>query len=494
MAISKKTYDLITLALYDRVLTYKERQTIVDSATKEGTPLQEINAVIDNMLTERLKSYTKEELRSCPSCGHGVPLISDNCPYCGTLLEHQESAVFMPSPHDLSGKEAAIIRGENIRVAEEQKRNCPKCGAAYPLVSNICEYCGYVLHEQRDTVFNIKKLIDDIKWRINDIKKTLRPSFLMVLKYRASLLCFYLLAASCALAALYNNDTMVCISMAFLPLAVILLAATNRGETYEEPDDATPKILYFLFNYKTTKTPIDKADDQYYKLLYALEQYQRQIDTIYGKDAEAKQLLADYAKEIDAYKKVRNRNRNLLTLMFVMLLALPVAAIYYWSPRTIAESYHDNSDEYKSVYQTADFSKSIPCKPIQNNAKDFVSVNGNADINIDVLHTGYFINPKDGAVEYCMRISGVHLVSTGKKRKTLGTWFLQGNLVDKDGNIVGKEFSPFKAIILQDGYNYQTMAGNGEGDIYIELQAQKSTTSDQRLKEVADSASYFVIY
>ena len=75
MAVSKHILDLITLALQDRVLTFKERQTIIEAAEKEGTATAEVNAVMDNMLEQRLKSYTKEELGSCPNCGHGVPLF-----------------------------------------------------------------------------------------------------------------------------------------------------------------------------------------------------------------------------------------------------------------------------------------------------------------------------------------------------------------------------------------------------------------------------------
>ena len=493
MAISQKITDLISLALSDRVLTFKERRTIVDAAISEGTPLSEINAVIDKMLTQRLKSYTKEELRSCPGCGHGVPLISDNCPYCGTLLEHQETPLQVPSLFDISGKEASIIRGENTRVAEEHKKNCPKCGAAYPLVSNICEYCGYILHEQRDSVFNIKKLIEDLKTHIKVIQRTLRPSFLMVLKYRASILCLYLLTAFSIFAYLYDNQTWLCIALALMPISILLLAYTNRGEEYDMDykydNDYMGIFMHSLFGYKTTKTPIDKADDQYYKSLYALQQYQRQIDTIYGKDAEAKQLLAEYAKEINSYKRLRNRNRNLLVLLFVLFFVPPAATIYYyyWSSYVVVEQYQDNSDEYASVYQTADFSKSIPC----TSSNDYVSVNGNADLHIDVLHPGYFIKPEDGAVEYNMRISGVHLVSTGKKHASL---VLQGALADKNGDIVGLEFAPYEVIVLQDVFSYQEVVGKGEGDIYIELQSQKSTISAQRLMEVADSASYFLIY
>ena len=83
MAVSKKIFDLTRLALQDRVLTFKERQTIVRVALEEGVSEQEINAFLDNMLNQRLKTMAKEELCSCPGCGAQIPLISEDCMYCG---------------------------------------------------------------------------------------------------------------------------------------------------------------------------------------------------------------------------------------------------------------------------------------------------------------------------------------------------------------------------------------------------------------------------
>ncbi len=74
MAVSKKIVDLTRLALQDRVLTYTERQTIV-------------------------------KLRNCPSCGGQIPLISDQCLYCGTFLNQQPENVYSM---DVVGEEAEL--------------------------------------------------------------------------------------------------------------------------------------------------------------------------------------------------------------------------------------------------------------------------------------------------------------------------------------------------------------------------------------------------
>lgn len=124
MAISNKIAKLTALAQKDRVLTYVERQTIVKAAIEEGVGEDEINAYLNKALEERMKTYSKEELTHCPTCGAQVPLISDECVYCGAKLKTAES---VSGAIDISGEEADIIRQENRKTAEEQRnvRTCP---------------------------------------------------------------------------------------------------------------------------------------------------------------------------------------------------------------------------------------------------------------------------------------------------------------------------------------------------------------------------------
>ncbi|MBO4244290.1 MAG: zinc ribbon domain-containing protein, partial [Bacteroidales bacterium] len=191
MAISKKILDLAHLDLSDRVLTFTDRQTIVKAAMEEGTPEVEINAVLDNMLTQRLKSFTKEELRSCPHCGAQIPLISDTCLFCGGSLQSTNTKPNIPTPK-ITGTEAEIIQRENLDTAAYHRnlKQCPDCGAPYPLVSNICTQCGHVLHEQTDSVLNVKNLITNIQQSIDELKKTPQPTFWQVLWYRKNIYTF----------------------------------------------------------------------------------------------------------------------------------------------------------------------------------------------------------------------------------------------------------------------------------------------------------------
>ena len=159
MAISKKIAQLTALALKDKVLTFVERQTIVKSAMLEGVPEDEINDYLNKALEERMKAYSKDELTHCPCCGAQVPLISDECFYCGASLKSSEPST--SNEVNIAGEEADIIRQENKNTAEERRniRNCPDCGAAFPLISNVCPSCGHILREQTDSDLNIRKLI-----------------------------------------------------------------------------------------------------------------------------------------------------------------------------------------------------------------------------------------------------------------------------------------------------------------------------------------------
>jgi len=120
MAITPKIKELVTLALSDRVLTNTERHTIVAAAMQDGIAETEINEYINSALRIRLQSYTKEQLQHCPFCGAQTPLVSDECLFCGKPLNNnmQPSGATTPPPF-IQSREADIIRGENLRTAQQ---------------------------------------------------------------------------------------------------------------------------------------------------------------------------------------------------------------------------------------------------------------------------------------------------------------------------------------------------------------------------------------
>ena len=340
MAIPKKIIDLTTLALQDRVLTFKERETIVAEALKMGVSQEEIDTYLTDALNTRLQSYTKEELGSCPGCGHGVPLIADQCPYCGTMLQRDGSQVIVPPPHpssfNVSDEAAQIIQQENINTDQERHKKCPKCGAPYPLVSNICGHCGYVLHEQWDSNFNIKNLIANINQSIDSLKNNFRPTFWMVVKHRLNIVAFYFAIAFFILSITLHDMNYCCMSVFIVPIAALIMKIIHRDKSSKAPDfcfdlESTFQIMfYYLFDVQDSASPVAIADREFYDALHSYEKYQRQVSTIYGSNEEAQKLLADYANEIAGYKKLRDNNRNKLTLFMLAVLLIPVILYFFF--------------------------------------------------------------------------------------------------------------------------------------------------------------------
>jgi len=315
MAISKKTLDLINLALQDRVLTFKERQVIVENATKEGTPTAEINALIDNMLAQRLQSYTKEELKRCPHCGAQIPLISDVCLFCGETLENSANAP--KTPQTVEGNEAEIINEENRITADQIKnlKTCPDCGAPFPLVSNVCTHCGHILHEQKDSDLNVKNLINSIQNSIDELKNTPQPSFGDVMSYRNHIFVFLfamlMLAVSIKMmwsgfADQESNIFFVVLGLSFVLLvSAIIKASKKRGEP----------------------SPATAADNKFFAALHRKEMCERQISTLYGNNSEAKEALSRLDALTDKIKQNRDRRTRSVVIAFSIAVAVLMSLI-----------------------------------------------------------------------------------------------------------------------------------------------------------------------
>ena len=108
----------------------------------------------------------KEQLRHCPYCGGQIPLVSNECLFCGKSLV------------DITKKEGAIKPAE-----DEDVKNCPDCGAPFPLLSNICTSCGHVLHQQRSSEINITNLLAGITECTNRIKNLPKPTVFQTIIY-----------------------------------------------------------------------------------------------------------------------------------------------------------------------------------------------------------------------------------------------------------------------------------------------------------------------
>ena len=309
MAISQRIIQLTQLALSDKVLTYVERQTIVNAAISEGIAEQEINEYLDSMLTEKLSQYDKTSLKKCPHCGAQIPLVSDTCLFCGGLLETGDASKPTTPPAFVTGAEADIIRGENLRTAQQSHdiRNCPDCGAPFPHISNICTSCGHILHEQTDSDLNIRNLISNINQSIKTLKEAPVPTVGEVLWFRYALVCFCVAAVTLVLAI--NLSAHPTIMGIFEFISVIALYNAFKALK----DDSSEELA---------KSPVRLADECYYNAVHDMEMYTRKIETLYGDNREAKDLLNEYAAIINAQKAQRAKSSRKLAIILAILVVL----------------------------------------------------------------------------------------------------------------------------------------------------------------------------
>ncbi len=498
MAISKHIKNLIDLALQDRVLTYKERQTIIEEAKKTGVNVNETEEYLNDALHERLKSYTKEELTHCPACGALVPLISDDCLFCGTHLYKGEAKRQVIK---VSGTAADIIREENRQTdIQQQNPNQCQCGAPFPLVSNICSYCGRVLHKNQDSEQNIKKLIMNIQASLARLRDTMRPSFWMVLKHRMNLICFYMAAAFLVLYTIFDDAAYIAISCCcFLPFAFIFMIFANRGSARKSapPFNFTPascvdQFYYYVFDVEEADSPVQRADNEYYDALHTYENYQRQTATIYGANPEAQQILADFATEISGFKKSRNRNRNIIALLMIAVMSIP-AILYMYLP-SAAQQYRADIASKPTIGEMQSYSKKIipmPEHAVFRTYADYITVEGDVTLTFDALYERQADTIYANAIQYQLMADYLKIVSTGKKTERPDTCVLHLWLSDKDGKQVGKDLRPIVIWCWSDD-SYEDMLSSGKGSIYAQFTSKKA--SRKRIKEVADSAYYFTIY
>ena len=468
----QKIKQLTNMALSDRVLTDLERKTIVKNALQGGIKPNEINEYLFNALNERLKTYTKVDLRDCPYCGAQIPLVSDECLYCGKPLEHIEGGTNIA--FNISGKEADIIRSENLRIEEERHgiKECPDCGAPFPLISNICPSCGHVLHERYENKLNIKNLLNNIMRSINRINDAPKPKVYQIIGYWL----FYILL-------LISIFTFVA-AIAFNSEAGKALALT----------EIIASLIVMFMDPKGTRSPAQIADGEYYKARYAYEMYARQVETLYGDDPEARPLLKKFEAAIKRLKRERYKNRIRVTNI-IGVIALTILGI-------ITYSYVQDFDQTPKSKPKNQFTWTIP-----QNADSILSIaktlkpypeNSGVETRLEEWLEEYLYAPKDALLTFVLdsdnesyhwKINRVELISTGKRdtANEYASYPISISLLDKDFHPIGT-LSESTASNNHSGIMLQ-----GNNKCFADFWSKHSSKSDTIIKIITGKATYYSI-
>ncbi|MBR6177371.1 MAG: zinc ribbon domain-containing protein [Bacteroidales bacterium] len=473
--IWQKVKGLTMLALSDRVLTDVERKTIVKTAIAGGIKPNEINEYLFNALNERLKTYTKVDLRDCPYCGAQIPLVSDECLYCGKPLEHFEGS--NTKAFKITGPEADIILSENTRVEEERHniKECPDCGAPFPLISNICPSCGHVLHERYENKLNIKNLLDNIMRSINRVNDAPKPKVHQILVHW-----FYYI--------------MLIVSIFTFIMALIFDSQVGKVMAMT---GFVASILSLIFAPKTIRdehTSANKADGEYYKARYAYEMYARQVETLYGDDPEAKPLLRKFATAIKRLKQERYENRRRVSLIIGMIGIVLLGIITFFSaqketvkptppPKTKVWNIPEN---YTTILN---LKKTIKPFPPQSGVEPRLEKYLKAPNDVELT----FVLSNNDSPTYHWKINKIDLISTGEKDTgNISDYSLRIHLLDSNFVRIG---TLSESIVSELNYsNYKTIMNNGKGHYEADFWSEHGTNSQTIIDTVMTKAKYYTIF
>jgi len=399
-----------------------------------------------------------------------------------------------PSPSERAQKFAeaeAIIRSENLRMSEERRniKQCPNCGAPYPLVSNICPYCGHVLHEQQGEDFNIRTLIDNINASINTLKNAPKPTFHQVLTYWIELVFIYMASATMIICVHYNSMFSLFSESYKLDTNGLLLSLAVFVATYAF-------LLILLLSakkYSADISPLQQADNVYYSALHANEKYRRQIATIYGDNFEAKSLLNNFAAEIEVVQKVRNSNRLKLTLFLVGFSLIPVFLyIFGPTPRSRFEKFRD---EHKSSFNMSSYSKTLkplPEHPIADSIANYLTVDSDAYLSFEIVKFGYYGN--DYKDNLCIRLDHVKIGYKGDKIEHPDSCVLKAVLYDKNMKPMSDSLVSYTERDYFEDTPLYTILRRGRSHYYESFASKKTYGLIDSLRRIADSAYYYSIY
>ena len=471
MDIWPEINHLTALALSDRVLTDLERQTIVNKAIKCGISSEEINQYLDDQLNLRLKSYTKVELRDCPFCGAQIPLISDDCMYCGQSLEHIKGET--NAEFNISGYEADIIRSENQRVEQERHgiKNCPDCGAPFPLISNICSSCGHVLHEHDENALNIKNLLGNMQRSIDRVNLASKPKAIQIIGYWFYYILLLFSVFGFIVGIIAENEAGKLISLIGFVFGVALMA--------------TNAVL------SDTKSPVLIADGEYYKARHSYEMFARGVDTLYGDNKEAQDMLSKFSYTLKQLKQQRYKNRiRVDSFILITAIAILCCISYFGSNAGKEEKPHPVINIKTKDYWALNFSKTLKPFPsvngVETKLRDYMIVFEDAELT--------FVLAADSDNEYHWKVNKVALKGINAQ-----TWGFE-NILKKPIDIVlldstyNRIYTLRPNIVSKHPYlSYSDIMNHSSKTYYADFWSKKQTSSDSLLKIIAQKAEYYQI-
>ena len=252
---------------------------------------------------------------------------------------------------------------------------------------------------------------------------------------------------------------------------------------------------------KKEDSPVAKADAVYYDALYNQEMFSRTIDTLYGENPEARQRLKEYEDIINVIRQNKDSNRKKITVTFITLIIAGLIP-FFVRPNPV-KSYQENQNKYSEIYQLSEERKTVRANvenPVSETLSQYLKCESPATVSIDVENDNNDLNDfklLGSDCKFRLRISGIRLVSTGKKLPDAKTFKIAVTLFDKNSKVLetGLGLTVLENIDYdkKSDDNLIKVLENGSGSYYAEFVSQNSGNNIRTLKEVMDKIEYFSV-
>ena len=358
--IPQELIDKINFILHRRLLTYEEKEKIINDSLIYGVYLTVTQDYIDDALKRRISSFTNVELTKCVKCREKLPEDIEQCPFCGSMqilpeikkltalaisdrvltdLEREtivnkavESGIsreeinqylddqlnlrlesytkvdpgeyaenITNEAFNITSAEADIIRSENLRIEEEKRiiKVCPDCGAPYPLISNTCELCGHVLYQRDENSPDFKSLLANMQSSIKRLTNAPKPTLYQIIGHWGYYITLIISIFVFITSIIADSEVGKIISLSGF---IVFISAIFLHQAQPKP-----------------KSPVWIADGEYHKARRSYEMFAREIDTLYVNDYEAQKMLSHFSSIIKQLK--RERYQKLKKVGIIVLIS-----------------------------------------------------------------------------------------------------------------------------------------------------------------------------
>jgi hypothetical protein len=204
---------------------------------------------------------------------------------------------------------------------KSNKKKCPHCGNSIASISNVCDYCGFVLNLGLEED-SFKKLSIEMEKSLRAMQAIKLESIFVLIKENLSTFLFIIFTVASWILVLVTSNSWFFISILFWLIAIVLTFSAGN------------------FIYKKGKREdwwvTDSKERNFRQLKTNFNNHLNRGKIIYGNDLKISHLLDNYEKEfgsiLSARKKKKSINIFVFSIFIIFIGLISIFLYYSFSP------------------------------------------------------------------------------------------------------------------------------------------------------------------